>query len=106
LQALALLLECEGYEVTAVPSGDAALVALGGFTPQVALLDIGLPHMDGYELARTIRNDPRWRRIRLVALTGYGRETDVQRTTEAGFDAHLVKPAGIDQVLDVLSRFS
>lgn len=104
-QSLALLLELEGHEVLTAASGDAALELLGRFTPKVALLDIGLPHMDGYELARTLRADARWREIHLVALTGYGRDTDVRRAMEAGFDVHLVKPAEIDRVLDALAPF-
>jgi CheY-like chemotaxis protein len=58
----------------------------------VALLDIGLPVMDGYELAEQIRREPRWRAMRLVALTGYGQDSDRRRSQDAGFDAHLVKP--------------
>jgi CheY-like chemotaxis protein len=56
------------------------------------LLDIGLPEMNGYDLARRLRADPRWRDIRLVALTGYGQSGDRQRAREAGFDDHLIKP--------------
>jgi CheY-like chemotaxis protein len=62
------------------------------FRPDVVLCDIGLPGMDGYAVARSLREEPATRTVRLIALTGYGRESDRQRTQEAGFDLHLIKP--------------
>lgn len=91
--SLAMILAMEGHEVTQVHSGPEALRFLERGRVDVALLDIGLPGMSGYELAQRIRAHPAWRALRLVALTGYGQAEDRQRTAEAGFDAHLVKPA-------------
>jgi CheY-like chemotaxis protein len=68
------------------------------------VLDIGLPKMDGYELARALRADARTRSIALIALTGYGRAPDRKRALEAGFDEHLVKPVELDALLTTLHR--
>jgi signal transduction histidine kinase/CheY-like chemotaxis protein len=103
-EALAELLRLEGYSVLALGSAEAALDAVEAFAPQVALLDIGLPKMDGYALAQALRADPRSRGIRLIALTGYGRAPDRQRAHEAGFDEHLVKPAPIETLLARLAE--
>jgi CheY-like chemotaxis protein len=96
--SLAMLLRLEGHEVHAVYSAPVALEAAKAIQPDVILLDIGLPEMDGYELARRIRKDTQ--SMKLVALTGYGRAEDRERAEAAGFDAHLVKPAN----LEVLER--
>ena len=93
------VLRLEGYDVRVAASAEDALRLLEGFTPQVALLDIGLPGMNGYDLARALRADPRAHGVRLVALTGYGRAPDRQRAREAGFDDHFVKPAALDELL-------
>jgi two-component system, sensor histidine kinase len=69
--------------------------------PELILLDIGLPGMDGYEVARRLREDQATRAVRLVALTGYGQASDRERASQAGFDAHFVKPVD----LDVLEAF-
>ena len=69
------------------------------FAPDVAFLDIGLPDLDGYELARALRADSRTAKTRLVALTGYGREPDRELAARAGFDQHLVKPAEVEDLL-------
>jgi signal transduction histidine kinase/ActR/RegA family two-component response regulator len=103
-EALAELLRLEGYSVLAVGSAEAALEAIGAFAPHAALLDIGLPKMDGYALAQALRADPGTRDIRLIALTGYGRAPDRQRAREAGFDEHLVKPAPIETLLARLAE--
>lgn len=91
--SLAMILSLDGHEVEQVHSGADALRCLRDFAADVALLDIGLPGMDGYELARRIRDVPGRRDMRLVALTGYGQSDDRERGLAAGFDAHLVKPA-------------
>jgi signal transduction histidine kinase len=88
--SLAELLRLDGHEALAVYSARAALAAVADFKPDVMLLDIGLPEMDGYEVARRVR--AAGSRVRLVALTGYGQTEDMQRTFAAGFDAHFVKP--------------
>ena len=92
-ESLALLLRVEGHEVRTAHDGPNALEVVGAFRPEVALLDIGLPRMDGYELARRLRGVPGLEATLLVALTGYGQEEDRRKSMEAGFDGHLVKPA-------------
>jgi CheY-like chemotaxis protein len=71
--------------------------------PDVALVDIGLPGIDGYEVARRLRQDPAARAIRLIAVTGYGLEEDQRRVMEAGFDLHLVKPVDLNALLEQLA---
>lgn len=93
----ALLLEGLGQEALAVYSGEAATRAMQEFAPQVAFVDIAMPGMDGYEVARQIRATLGARPV-LVALTGYGQEEDRRRAMAAGFDHHLVKPASVDAV--------
>ncbi|MBI2768889.1 MAG: PAS domain-containing protein [Burkholderiales bacterium] len=102
-ESLAELLRMVGYQTITVPHAQAALDLLGSFVPQLALLDIGLPGIDGYQLARLLRADPRAAGMRLVALTGYGRENDRARALAAGFDEHLVKPVNIDRLLQVMA---
>ncbi len=92
-----------GHTVQVVHDGPSALGILHAFRPQVALLDLGLPVMDGFELAQRIRGEPLFQRIELVAITGYGQEIDRQRTAENGFGAHLVKPVDVI-ALDALIR--
>ncbi|MFL6660760.1 MAG: ATP-binding protein [Rhizobacter sp.] len=99
VDALSELLRLEGHEVRAAGSAEDAIALLDEFQPQIALLDIGLPRMDGYELARVLRADPRVRSARLIALTGYGREPDRRRALDAGFDEHMVKPVNIEVLL-------
>lgn len=74
------------------------------FTPELAVLDIGLPGMDGYALARHLRQIPSLHTLRLVALTGYGQASDRQKSTEAGFDAHLVKPLHFPDLEAIIER--
>jgi CheY-like chemotaxis protein len=101
-QAIAVLLELEGHTVRTASTARAALAMFGNFVPDVAFLDIGLPDLNGYELARAIRTDPRAARTRLVALTGYGRGPDRHLSEQAGFERHLVKPAEIEDLLAAL----
>jgi PAS domain S-box-containing protein len=89
---LAATLECLGHETRVAHDGPSALAVVEGFTPDVAILDIGLPVMDGYELAGRLRARPELARARLIALTGYGQSSDRERSLAAGFDAHCVKP--------------
>jgi CheY-like chemotaxis protein len=98
---LAELLRVMGHDVTVAHDGPSALAAEWGMTPAVALLDIGLPLMDGYELARQLRS--RHPQMRLVALTGYGQESDRIQSRNAGFDAHLVKPVDLPALNEVLT---
>jgi CheY-like chemotaxis protein/nitrogen-specific signal transduction histidine kinase len=97
---LADVLASYGHEVESAAAGEAALALLGTFTPDVAILDIGLPGMDGYELARRMRALPALAGVRLLALTGYGQAGDVAQTKEAGFDVHLVKPIDVRRLLE------
>ncbi len=100
---LAMNLSMDGHEVAQVHSGEAALQHLDREPVDVAVLDIGLPGMSGYELAQRIRAHPTLKSIRLIALTGYGQTDDRARTAEVGFDAHLVKPADPQALLRALA---
>ena len=91
-ESMAQLLECWGYEVRVAGSGPAGLTAAAEYQPGVILLDIGMPGMDGYEVARRLRAATATREVVLVALTGYGQEQYWQLSREAGFDYHVVKP--------------
>jgi signal transduction histidine kinase/DNA-binding response OmpR family regulator len=86
------LLSSRGYRTHVAHDAAEVLRLAGDFVPDVALLDIGLPAMDGYELARRLRALPAWRHVKLLALTGYGQSTDRARSVDVGFDHHLVKP--------------
>jgi CheY-like chemotaxis protein len=90
--SLALILELGGHETASVYTAVDALQRAAAFRPEVVLLDIGLPGMDGYEVAQKMRELPGLRDIRLVAVTGYGRSDDRTRARDAGFDDHLTKP--------------
>jgi PAS domain S-box-containing protein len=89
---LDLLLKALGHETRVVHDGQAALKTVGEFRPDVVLLDIGMPGLDGYEVARRLRAQKKQRPLRIVAVTGWGQEADRQKSREAGFDLHLVKP--------------
>jgi two-component system, sensor histidine kinase len=86
------LLELFGHQVVVAHSGPDGIETARTFRPQVVLCDIGLPGMDGYAVARQLRQEPAVEGARLIALTGYGRESDRQLARQAGFDLHLVKP--------------
>jgi two-component system CheB/CheR fusion protein len=103
-EALALLARSWGHEVAVAHDGPGALVLAEHFAPESVLVDIGLPGMDGYELARRFREQPRYRDLVLVALTGYGREEDRSAAHAAGFDGHLVKPAEIEALEGLLAN--
>ena len=103
-QSLELLLRALGQEVYTAFDGPAALELARKHRPEVILLDIGLPIMDGYEVARRCREDPGFGVLTLVAMTGYGQDSDRQRSQEAGFDAHLVKPVNLDDLRLLLKR--
>ena len=102
LQGLRTLLEVGGHEVQAVADPASALRASASFIPDLAILDIGLPGMDGYELASELRRRPGFDHTRLVALSGYGQQADQARSLAAGFAAHLVKPITPDQLYSLL----
>jgi CheY-like chemotaxis protein len=96
---LRLVLESEGHEVSIAASGAEGLARLGSFRPDIALVDIGLPGMDGYEVARRARSAPGGERLRLIAISGYGQDKDRQRAREAGFDLHVTKPVVYEQLV-------
>ncbi|MDI3286853.1 ATP-binding protein [Polyangium sp. 15x6] len=87
-----------GHQTRVASDGPSALRVAEKFRPDIALLDIGLPVMDGYELAHRLRERPELTRLRLIAVTGYGQESDRSLSREAGFDAHLVKPVQFDRL--------
>ncbi len=104
-QMLAVLLSTLGaHEVKIVHDGPAALAQVETFRPEIVLLDIGLPGMDGYQVGWTIRRSPQFDSMLLVALTGYGQEEDRRRSQEAGFDEHLVKPPSLKHIEAILSH--
>jgi CheY-like chemotaxis protein len=82
------------------------LVVAEEFKPEIALLDIGLPAMDGYELARLLRGQPALSRVSLVAVTGYGQEADRRNAEDAGFNAHLVKPVDVEKLRFLLRKIA
>jgi CheY-like chemotaxis protein/anti-sigma regulatory factor (Ser/Thr protein kinase) len=102
--SFAKLLRLMGHEVRTTHDGHQVLEVARVFRPDLIFLDIGLPGMDGYAVAEALRDDPTLRSTPLVALTGYGAATDRQRTQEAGFSAHLVKPVRFAHVHELLDR--
>ena len=103
--ALRALLELEGHRVDAAGTGPQGIELALAHLPDIALIDIGLPEVDGYEVARRLRAAARPCPY-LIALTGYGQPDDVKRAREAGFDAHLLKPVDPDALASVLSRIT
>ena len=101
-ESLAMLLRRHGHEVRTAHDGEAAVVLADVFGAEVVLLDIGLPVLDGYQAARAIREQPWGKAITLVAVTGWGQEHDRQRSREAGFDAHLVKPVNLAELMKLV----
>ena len=99
---LGMLLRALGMEIQVVYSAAAALLALESFRPSVILTDLGMPGMDGYQLARRIRQDAGFHDVKLIALTGWGQPEDRHRSTAAGFDHHLVKPVQFDALQSLL----
>ena len=101
-ESLTHLLRLMGHEIRAAYDGLEAVEAALDFAPDVVLLDIGLPIMNGYEAARRIRKQPRGEEIRLVAVTGWGQDSDKRRALQAGFDHHLTKPVSVEDLESVL----
>ena len=101
--SLAMLLRTEGHEIRITHDGPAALRVARELRPHVMFLDIGLPGLDGFEVAKALRREPVFEGILLVAMTGYGQQADRDRSRQAGFDHHLVKPADFDQVRQILA---
>jgi two-component system, OmpR family, response regulator len=103
-EALSMLLETLGHEVRTMHDGTSALAIVDEFRPEAVILDIGLPGMDGFALARELRKRPSTRDVLLIALTGYGGDEDRLRARAAGFDHHLVKPVSFADLEDLIAR--
>ncbi len=101
--SLGTILELMGAEVRVVYDGLAALALLDTFRPSAVLLDIGMPTLDGYEVARRIRQDPLGRDITLIALTGWGQDAARRLSHEVGFDDHWVKPVDPDTLMTLFA---
>ena len=100
---LAKLLARSGHVVRTAYTGPTALDVAAECLPDVVLLDIGLPGINGYEVARRLRQLPQLAGVKIVAMTGYGQEADIRLAREAGFDAHQVKPINFAKVLELLT---
>jgi signal transduction histidine kinase len=101
-ETLAALLRMEGHEVTSVHDGPVALTAFNDLKPDVALLDIGMPGLTGYEVARRMRQSPLGSSVKLIAITGWGQDIDKERAYAAGFDLHLTKPVDPHRLAELL----
>jgi CheY-like chemotaxis protein len=101
--SLGMMLKIMGHEIRTAHDGLAAVDVAGQFRPDMILLDIGLPKLNGYEACRLIREEPWSRDIVIVALTGWGQDEDRRRSHEAGFDHHLVKPVDVAALKQLLS---
>jgi CheY-like chemotaxis protein len=99
---LGLLLEADGAEVRVAYDGRAALLMAESFLPSSVLLDIGMPGMDGYEVARRLRQDERFAGMRIIALTGWGQESDRRQSRNRGFTHHLTKPVSLEELHQIL----
>jgi len=102
---LALLLDMDGYDTRVAHGGLAALDSIRVDWPDAAILDIGMPDLNGYEVARRIREEAQGRDIFLLAITGWGHPDDVARAKAAGFDEHLTKPVDADNVVRLLAKY-
>ena len=104
-ETMRVLLEMQGHRVRAESDGEAGLATALREKPAVMLVDVGLPRMDGYEVARRVRAADGWpHRPLLVAITGYGQQSDRRQALEAGFDAHIAKPAELAALLTLIER--
>jgi CheY-like chemotaxis protein len=105
-ESLKMLLSVFGHDVEIAHDGAAALEAARAHAPEVVFLDIGLPGMDGYEVARRLRSDAGLAGAKLIALSGYGTEADQQRSRAAGFNRHLVKPVDPGELPAIIAQVS
>lgn len=103
-ESLARRLRRQSFEVEVALDGRQAIEAADKFHPNIALLDLGMPKLNGYQVAQWLREQPWAKKILVVALTGYGQQEDLQRSREAGFDAHLVKPVDDSRLAEVLAQ--
>ena len=102
--SLALVCELYGAEARIARDGREALTVGASFLPHVVLMDISMPHMDGYEAARRLRAESWGKSVVLIALTGWGRQGEIDAARKAGFDGHLLKPVGAEALIDLISR--
>jgi PAS domain S-box-containing protein len=102
--SLAMLLGLNGHTVRVANSGRSALALANAFRPDIAVLDIGMPELNGYEVARQLRSEPWGRAMKLIALTGWGQESDKRRAIDAGFDLHFTKPIDIAQMQALIAE--
>ena len=100
-----MCLEMAGHEIKTVHDGLQALASAPVYAPEVVVLDIGLPGMDGYELAARLRQLPETARSLIIAVTGYGQGVERQRAFDAGFDAHLIKPAEPMRLIELIAHW-
>ena len=105
-ESLSVLLRLQGHVVESAHDGRHALEAAERFRPDVILLDIGMPGMNGYDVCREIRKQPWGARMLLLAQTGWGQDQDRQRTKDAGFNGHLTKPIDFDRLEEILTDLS
>jgi CheY-like chemotaxis protein len=103
-QLIRKMLEVLGCEAQTAANGREALTMLHGFKPQVVFLDIGLPDMDGYQLATSIRKDLDFKSVPIIAVTGFGFDSDKEKSRAAGIDQHLVKPISVDDLQQALCK--
>ncbi len=99
-----LLARLNGHAIETAYDGPSALAKIKEIHPEIVLLDIGLPGMNGYQVARSIREVPDYNDVLLVALTSYGQAEDRRKSKEAGFDVHLIKPPSVDQIKEILAH--
>jgi CheY-like chemotaxis protein len=102
--SLGLMLRFLGADVETAYDGASALIAITKCRPSIILMDLGMPGMDGCEVARRIRQDPELQNVRLIAMTGWGQDEDRRRSSEAGFDHHLVKPVDLSALQAILTH--
>ena len=106
VSSFSMLLRASGHDVRTAHDGFAAIEAALDYRPDAMLLDIGLPGLNGYEVAKRIRQHPEFLHVTLIALTGYGQDSDRQTSLQAGFNHHLVKPARLEQLQKILASIS
>jgi CheY-like chemotaxis protein len=103
-KSLELLVAALGHRVRTAATGEEGLALIASAVPDLALVDIGMPGIDGYEIARRIRRNPAWRGLRLVAMSGYAQPEDLLRSAQAGFDRHLAKPVDLRTLVEALGE--
>jgi CheY-like chemotaxis protein len=103
-EMLAEILAAAGFQTIALLNAQAVLDSIAEFEPDIMLIDIGLPVVDGYELAQRVRTRTAFQSVRLIAITGYGQESDRQRALAAGFSDHLVKPVDMKYLESILRK--